>query len=93
MAYKYSSPKFKVKRFTNIIRSIPEFCFPDADIIEPVEFMERYFLFCILLNSSCTYSFVLTDIDGSRRIGYCLRILENGTGKRLPVTYCLISAQ
>jgi len=39
-----------------------------------------------------TYSFVLTEIDGTRKYGYCRRMLPKGTGKRLPETFCIISS-
>ncbi|NWU92754.1 DEN2A protein, partial [Upupa epops] len=44
------------------------------------------FSFC-----SETFSFVLTGEDGSRRFGYCRRLLPTGKGKRLPEVYCIVS--
>uniref|UniRef100_A0A8C0SGB4 DENN domain containing 2D n=1 Tax=Canis lupus familiaris TaxID=9615 RepID=A0A8C0SGB4_CANLF len=38
-----------------------------------------------------TFSFVLTNVDGSRKIGYCRRLLPAGRGPRLPKVYCIIS--
>ncbi|XP_013880187.1 DENN/MADD domain containing 2Da [Austrofundulus limnaeus] len=38
-----------------------------------------------------TFSFVLTEIDGSRRNGYCRRLLPGGKGARPPEAYCIIS--
>ncbi|ELK13798.1 DENN domain-containing protein 2A [Pteropus alecto] len=38
-----------------------------------------------------TFSFVLTGEDGSRRFGYCRRLLPGGKGKRLPEVYCIVS--
>ncbi|KAL6083865.1 hypothetical protein STEG23_031390 [Scotinomys teguina] len=38
-----------------------------------------------------TFSFVLTNVDGSRKIGYCRRLLPAGPGPRLPKVYCIIS--
>ncbi|XP_030615781.1 DENN domain-containing protein 2D [Delphinapterus leucas] len=38
-----------------------------------------------------TFSFVLTNVDGSRKIGYCRRLLPAGRGPRLPRVYCIIS--
>lgn len=38
-----------------------------------------------------TFSFVLTEVDGSRRNGYCRRLLPHGKGARLPEAYCIIS--
>uniref|UniRef100_A0A665WKL0 UDENN domain-containing protein n=1 Tax=Echeneis naucrates TaxID=173247 RepID=A0A665WKL0_ECHNA len=37
------------------------------------------------------FSFVLTGEDGSRRFGYCRRLLPSGKGKRLPEVYCIVS--
>ncbi|KAJ3601953.1 hypothetical protein NHX12_029714 [Muraenolepis orangiensis] len=38
-----------------------------------------------------TFSFVLTETDGSRQNGYCRRLLPHGKGKRSPEAYCIIS--
>ncbi|NXF13587.1 DEN2D protein, partial [Smithornis capensis] len=38
-----------------------------------------------------TFSFVLTNVDGSRKIGYCRRLLPSGRGVRLPEVFCIIS--
>uniref|UniRef100_A0A3Q2XUB0 UDENN domain-containing protein n=1 Tax=Hippocampus comes TaxID=109280 RepID=A0A3Q2XUB0_HIPCM len=38
-----------------------------------------------------TFSFVLTGEDGSRRFGYCRRLLPSGKGRRLPEVYCIVS--
>jgi hypothetical protein len=65
-----------------LMGSIPLFCFPDIDLVVPLTTLE-----------SKTYSFVLTDLDGSRRFGYCKRMLPAGSGKRWPETYCIISSQ
>ncbi|KAM9825901.1 suppression of tumorigenicity 5 protein [Syngnathus typhle] len=62
------------------LKAIPQFCFPDAKDWNPVtEF------------SSETFSFMLTGEDGSRRFGYCRRLLPSGKGPRLPEVYCVIS--
>uniref|UniRef100_A0AAV2J0P7 UDENN domain-containing protein n=1 Tax=Knipowitschia caucasica TaxID=637954 RepID=A0AAV2J0P7_KNICA len=72
---------FKVIRESeNQLRSIPLFCFPDATDWEPVDHYP-----------SEMFSFVLTGVDGSRRFGYCRRLLPTGKGKRLPEVYCIIS--
>ncbi|CAI5635795.1 DENN domain-containing protein 2A isoform X3 [Oreochromis niloticus] len=72
---------FKFMRETeDQLRIIPQFCFPDAKDWEPVE---RY--------PSEMFSFVLTGVDGSRRFGYCRRLLPSGKGKRLPEVYCIVS--
>ncbi|XP_054844747.1 DENN domain-containing protein 2A [Eublepharis macularius] len=62
------------------LKAIPQFCFPDAKDWTPV---------CQF--TSETYSFVLTSEDGSRRFGYCRRLLPSGKGKRLPEVYCIVS--
>ncbi|KAG7495588.1 hypothetical protein JOB18_002460 [Solea senegalensis] len=62
------------------LRIIPQFCFPDAKDWESVESYP-----------SEMFSFVLTGVDGSRRFGYCRRLLPSGKGKRLPEVYCIVS--
>ncbi|XP_075878144.1 DENN domain-containing protein 2B isoform X2 [Nelusetta ayraudi] len=62
------------------LKAIPLFCFPDAKDWSPVS---DY--------SSETFSFMLTGEDGSRRFGYCRRLLPTGKGPRLPEVYCVIS--
>ncbi|XP_041819704.1 DENN domain-containing protein 2A-like [Chelmon rostratus] len=72
---------FKFMRETeDQLRIIPQFCFPDAKDWAPVE---RY--------PSEMFAFVLTGEDGSRRFGYCRRLLPSGKGKRLPEVYCIVS--
>ncbi|XP_041724862.2 DENN domain-containing protein 2A-like [Coregonus clupeaformis] len=72
---------FKFMRETeDQLRIIPQFCFPDAKDLKPVE---NY--------PSEMFSFVLTGEDGSRRFGYCRRLLPSGKGKRLPEVYCIVS--
>uniref|UniRef100_A0A6I8NRI6 UDENN domain-containing protein n=2 Tax=Ornithorhynchus anatinus TaxID=9258 RepID=A0A6I8NRI6_ORNAN len=62
------------------LKAVPQFCFPDAKDWAPVSQF-----------ASETFSFVLTGEDGSRRFGYCRRLLPSGKGKRLPEVYCIIS--
>ncbi|XP_032339391.1 DENN domain-containing protein 2A isoform X4 [Camelus ferus] len=62
------------------LKAIPQFCFPDAKDWTPVQQF-----------TSETFSFVLTGEDGSRRFGYCRRLLPGGKGKRLPEVYCIVS--
>ncbi|KAK2869660.1 hypothetical protein Q7C36_001531 [Tachysurus vachellii] len=62
------------------LKAIPQFCFPDAKDWSPVS---EY--------SSETFSFMLTGEDGSRRFGYCRRLLPSGKAQRLPEVYCVIS--
>ncbi|XP_047431023.1 DENN domain-containing protein 2A-like isoform X2 [Mugil cephalus] len=72
---------FKFMRETeDQLRIIPQFCFPDAKDWEPVESFP-----------SEMFSFVLTGEDGSRRFGYCRRLLPSGKGRRLPEVYCIVS--
>jgi hypothetical protein len=81
ITYSFPPSNVQKKENKNLMVSIPSFCFPDIDLVEPLSTLE-----------SKTYSFVLTDLDGSRRFGYCKRMLPPGTGKRWPETYCIISA-
>ncbi|XP_064634116.1 DENN domain-containing protein 2A-like isoform X2 [Lineus longissimus] len=60
--------------------SIPEFCFPDKDVLIPVT---KY--------DSENFSFVLTSCDGRRDYGYCKRMLPPGRGARLPEVICIVS--
>ncbi|XP_056132658.1 DENN domain-containing protein 2A-like [Lampris incognitus] len=72
---------FKFMRETeDQLKIIPQFCFPDSKDWEPVE-----------KHPSEMFSFVLTGEDGSRRFGYCRRLLPSGKGKRLPEVYCIVS--
>lgn len=72
---------FKFMRETeDQLKVIPQFCFPDAKDWAPVENFP-----------SETFSFVLTGEDGSRRFGYCRRLLPSGKGRRLPEVYCIVS--
>uniref|UniRef100_G3TBX4 DENN domain containing 2A n=1 Tax=Loxodonta africana TaxID=9785 RepID=G3TBX4_LOXAF len=64
------------------LKAIPQFCFPDAKDWAPVQ---------QFTSPSETFSFVLTGEDGSRRFGYCRRLLPGGKGKRLPEVYCIVS--
>ncbi|XP_061629669.1 DENN domain-containing protein 2A isoform X2 [Phyllopteryx taeniolatus] len=72
---------FKFMRETeDQLKVIPQFCFPDAKDWAPVDNFP-----------SETFSFVLTGEDGSRRFGYCRRLLLSGKGRRLPEVYCIVS--
>ncbi|XP_063065175.1 DENN domain-containing protein 2D-like isoform X2 [Engraulis encrasicolus] len=62
-------------------KAITLFCFPEGINWEP---LTEY--------RSETFSFVLTEIDGSRRNGYCRRLLPHGNGARPPEAYCIISS-
>ncbi|OCT83589.1 hypothetical protein XELAEV_18021731mg, partial [Xenopus laevis] len=81
----YQFPKLErqtkqVREAEERLKAIPQFCFPDARDWTPVS---EY--------SSETFSFMLTGEDGSRRFGYCRRLLPSGKGPRLPEVYCVIS--
>ncbi|XP_021573549.1 DENN domain-containing protein 2A [Carlito syrichta] len=69
-----------MREFEDQLKAIPQFCFPDAKDWTPVQQF-----------TSETFSFVLTGEDGSRRFGYCRRLLPGGKGKRLPEVYCIVS--
>ncbi|XP_027012289.1 DENN/MADD domain containing 2Db isoform X4 [Tachysurus fulvidraco] len=62
------------------LKAITLFCFPEGVNWAP---LTEY--------HSETFSFVLTDMDGSRRNGYCRRLLPLGKGARPPEAYCIIS--
>ncbi|XP_020378947.2 DENN domain-containing protein 2D-like [Rhincodon typus] len=64
----------------SLLRAIPLFCFPDGNTWAPLTEYE-----------SETFSFVLTNIDGSRKFGYCRCLLPRGGGPRLPEVFCIIS--
>jgi len=38
-----------------------------------------------------TFSFVLTELDGSKKFGYCRRLLADGDSPRFPEVYCIVS--
>uniref|UniRef100_A0A8B9TJB0 DENN domain containing 2D n=1 Tax=Anas platyrhynchos TaxID=8839 RepID=A0A8B9TJB0_ANAPL len=63
-----------------LLQAIPLFCFPDGNNWAPVTDF-----------TSETFSFVLTNVDGSRKIGYCRRLLPSGRGVCLPEVFCIIS--
>ena len=46
------------------LQSIPQFCFPDIEQWKPTKSYQ-----------SESFSFVLTDMEGHRRFGYCRRLL------------------
>ncbi|XP_076857225.1 DENN/MADD domain containing 2Db [Brachyhypopomus gauderio] len=62
------------------LKAITLFCFPEG--VSWVPLTEYH---------SETFSFVLTEIDGTRRNGYCRRLLPHGKGARPPEAYCIIS--
>ncbi|CAL8340892.1 unnamed protein product [Lota lota] len=62
------------------LQAITLFCFPEGVNWTP---LTQY--------QSETFSFVLTEMDGSRRNGFCRRLLPHGKGKRSPEAYCIVS--
>ncbi|XP_043561787.1 suppression of tumorigenicity 5 protein [Chiloscyllium plagiosum] len=77
---KLERPTKQVREAEERLKAIPQFCFPDAKDWSPVsDFISE------------TFSFMLTGEDGSRRFGYCRRLLPSGKGPRLPEVYCVIS--
>ncbi|XP_076022279.1 DENN/MADD domain containing 2Da [Genypterus blacodes] len=72
--------RFQKEEEEKMQRAITLFCFPDGINWAP---LTEY--------HSETFSFVLTEIDGSRRNGYCRRLLPGGKGARPPEAYCIIS--
>ncbi|XP_060694906.1 suppression of tumorigenicity 5 protein isoform X2 [Hemiscyllium ocellatum] len=77
---KLERPTKQVREAEERLKAIPQFCFPDAKDWSPVSDF-----------TSETFSFMLTGEDGSRRFGYCRRLLPSGKGPRLPEVYCVIS--
>ncbi|XP_068116436.1 DENN domain-containing protein 2B isoform X2 [Hyperolius riggenbachi] len=77
---KLERPTKQMREAEERLKAIPQFCFPDARDWMPVS---EY--------HSETFSFMLTGEDGSRRFGYCRRLLPSGKGPRLPEVYCVIS--
>ncbi|XP_059205244.1 suppression of tumorigenicity 5 protein [Centropristis striata] len=77
---KLERPTKQMREAEQRLKAIPQFCFPDAKDWSPVS---EY--------ASETFSFMLTGEDGSRRFGYCRRLLPTGKGPRLPEVYCVIS--
>ncbi|XP_064193005.1 DENN domain-containing protein 2B-like isoform X2 [Anguilla rostrata] len=77
---KLERPTKQVREAEQRLKAIPQFCFPDAKDWSPVS---EY--------NSETFSFMLTGEDGSRRFGYCRRLLPCGKVPRLPEVYCIIS--
>lgn len=72
--------RFQKEEEEKTLKAITLFCFPEGIHWAP---LTEY--------SSETFSFVLTEVDGSRRNGYCRRLLPHGNGARPPEAYCIIS--
>ncbi|XP_066559431.1 DENN/MADD domain containing 2Db isoform X2 [Amia ocellicauda] len=72
--------KYQKEEEEKTLKAITLFCFPDGINWAP---LTEY--------RSETFSFVLTEVDGSRRNGYCRRLLPHGKGARPPEAYCIIS--
>uniref|UniRef100_A0AAY4C504 UDENN domain-containing protein n=1 Tax=Denticeps clupeoides TaxID=299321 RepID=A0AAY4C504_9TELE len=75
-----SLAKFQKEEEEKSLKAIALFCFPEGVNWAP---LTEY--------PSETFSFVLTEVDGSRRNGYCRRLLPSGRGARPPEAYCIIS--
>ncbi|XP_047186863.1 DENN domain-containing protein 2D-like isoform X2 [Scophthalmus maximus] len=73
--------RFQKEEEEKTLKAITLFCFPEGISWAP---LTEY--------HSETFSFVLTEIDGSRRNGYCRRLLPGGRGARPPEAYCIISS-
>lgn len=72
--------RFQREEEEKTLKAITLFCFPEGINWTP---LTEY--------HSETFSFVLTEIDGSRRNGYCRRLLPAGQGARPPEAFCIIS--
>uniref|UniRef100_A0A4W5KZR5 DENN/MADD domain containing 2Da n=1 Tax=Hucho hucho TaxID=62062 RepID=A0A4W5KZR5_9TELE len=72
--------RFQREEEEKTLKAITLFCFPEGISWAP---LTEY--------HSETFSFVLTEIDGSRRNGYCRRLLPHGNGARPPEAFCIIS--
>ncbi|XP_041712852.1 DENN domain-containing protein 2D-like isoform X2 [Coregonus clupeaformis] len=72
--------RFQREEEEKTLKAITLFCFPEGINWAP---LTEY--------HSETFSFVLTEIDGSRRNGYCRRLLPHGNGARPPEAFCIIS--
>ncbi|KAF4110224.1 hypothetical protein G5714_009476 [Onychostoma macrolepis] len=72
--------RFQKEEEEKTLKALTLFCFPEGVNWAP---LTEY--------SSETFSFVLTDVDGMRKNGYCRRLLPDGKGARLPEAYCIIS--
>ncbi|XP_012690467.1 DENN domain-containing protein 2D isoform X2 [Clupea harengus] len=73
--------RFQKEEQEKTFKAITLFCFPEGINWAP---LTEY--------RSETFSFVLTEVDGSRRNGYCRRLLPKGNGARPPEAYCIISS-
>uniref|UniRef100_H3AXF0 DENN domain containing 2D n=1 Tax=Latimeria chalumnae TaxID=7897 RepID=H3AXF0_LATCH len=71
--------RFQKEEEERLLNAIPLFCFPDGNNWASLK-----------EDKSQTFSFVLTNIDGSRKYGYCRRLLPHGKGA-LPEVFCIIS--
>ena len=96
ISYRYPS-LFEQDPFT---ASVTQFCFPDMNHF-PTDHMDKWVTcfplhpprgnFLTLLLFSEAFSFVLTEGDGERRFGYCLRRLPFGKGPRYPIAYSIMT--
>lgn len=75
----YTFPPIIDDQPDSILQTLPLFCFPDSDIINLDNNVVR-----------STYSFVLTDVSGEKRHGYCRRLPSVKDAKQ-PQVYCVLS--
>uniref|UniRef100_A0A8B9FDY1 UDENN domain-containing protein n=1 Tax=Amazona collaria TaxID=241587 RepID=A0A8B9FDY1_9PSIT len=74
---KLERPTKQMREAEERLKAIPQFCFPDAKDWLPVS---EY--------SSETFSFMLTGEDGSRRFGYCRRLLVSTSSSSQNTEFC-----
>ncbi|XP_064603741.1 DENN domain-containing protein 2A-like isoform X2 [Liolophura sinensis] len=74
--------KHKFPEIVNIAETIPLFCFPDAEHIN-IRLLQP--------KKSESYSFVLTDADGSHVFGYCRRYTVVEEGMKKVEVICILS--
>jgi hypothetical protein len=67
-----------VSATTSAFKDIPSFCFPDLDVVRLEQPLSEA---CRLEN----FTFTLTDQDGGRVYGVCLRFLPPGEGQRFGI--------
>ena len=78
-------------QYQGIPHGIEMFCFPDAQYWSPNnEYVDDDLT---SLSIGRTHFLVLTDLNGTRRFGYCRRIIPEGKKVALPLAYCIISSK
>ncbi|KAG7255323.1 hypothetical protein CRUP_005904, partial [Coryphaenoides rupestris] len=79
--------RFQKEEEEKMLKAITLFCFPEEANIDRRVHIAR----CCGCEGRETFSFVLTEVDGSRRNGYCRRLLPKGNKACPPEAYCIIS--